>query len=276
MVTIVIPVYKPMPSDVETISFRQAAAVLRNYRFSIVTYHELDISYYSRVLQESGIEYSTVIFDKKCFSGIASYNRLLLSKEFYEAFEHYTYILIYQLDAYVFKDELKDWCARGYDYIGAPWFKDFASNYVKPGLVAVGNGGLSLRKISSFLAAFGFIEKNDKRISPFNYWNKHLIKRYYGYSPRFILSRFFGKSNTLKYFYASTINEDAFWSQILPEAVKTFMVAPVDEAMKFAFESDPTYLFQLNGKKLPFGTHAWHKNQYKEFWSEYIKLDNRI
>ena len=30
-------------------------------------------------------------------------------------------MLIYQLDAYVFKDELLNWANKGYDYIGAPW-----------------------------------------------------------------------------------------------------------------------------------------------------------
>lgn len=30
--------------------------------------------------------------------------------------------MIYQLDAWVFNDELSSWCSLGYDYIGAPFF----------------------------------------------------------------------------------------------------------------------------------------------------------
>jgi hypothetical protein len=39
------------------------------------------------------------------------------SKQFYERFVAYDYMLIYQLDAYVFKDELDDWSAKGYDLL---------------------------------------------------------------------------------------------------------------------------------------------------------------
>lgn len=45
----------------------------------------------------------------------------MLSAEFYERFLAWDYILLCQTDAFVFRDELADWCARGYDYIGAPW-----------------------------------------------------------------------------------------------------------------------------------------------------------
>lgn len=47
----------------------------------------------------------------------------MLTKEFYLRFRQWEYLLIYQLDAYVFQDELMDWCNKGYDYIGAPFLK---------------------------------------------------------------------------------------------------------------------------------------------------------
>lgn len=274
MTIVLIPIYKANPDLTEKISFDQCLNVLKDYSYGIITYAGLDISYYTGKLELSNINYKVYTFEKSFFNGLSSYNRLLLSREFYGVFDEFEYMLIYQLDAYVFKDELKDWCTKGYDYIGAPWFKDFGDSHTKSSLKAVGNGGFSLRKISSFLSAFDFMEKHDKRISVFNYWNKHLIYRYYGYSPRFILSRFFGKTNTLKYYLSSTINEDAFWSQIIPEAITTFNVAPVNEALKFAFEADPSYLFDLNNNRLPFGCHAWHKNQYDSFWAKYIKIED--
>ncbi|GAB6011777.1 DUF5672 family protein [Viscerimonas tarda] len=271
---IVIPVYKTQPDRFERTSFIQCLKVLGKYSFSLVTYEGLDVSCYTNLFQQFGCQYKLVVFDKEYFKGWASYNKLLLSRDFYGAFNQYRYMLIYQLDAYVFEDELADWCDKGYDYVGAPWFEDFGNSHTVSDLKAVGNGGFSLRNIPSFLAAFDYAKLHDKRISPFNYWNRHLMKRYYGRSPRFILSRFFGKSNTLRYFLSSTINEDTFWSQIVPEAIKTFKVAPIEEAVRFSFETDPAYLYDLNNRKLPFGCHAWQKNQFDLFWSDYIKPEN--
>lgn len=44
----------------------------------------------------------------------------MLSAEFYDRFAAYEYVLIYQLDAFVFADRLAEFCQMGYDYIGAP------------------------------------------------------------------------------------------------------------------------------------------------------------
>ena len=49
---------------------------------------------------------------------------LMLSPFFYESFLDFKYVLIHQLDVFIFKDELNYWCNQNYDYIGAPWFKD--------------------------------------------------------------------------------------------------------------------------------------------------------
>ena len=99
----------------------------------------------------------------------------MLSAEFYERFLNSKYLLIYQLDAYVFKDELTAWCNRGFDYVGAPWTikKKYENPIYKPVLAIksfiyklkgkpsryawlgnkVGNGGLSLRKVDTHLKA---------------------------------------------------------------------------------------------------------------------------
>src|SRR5258708_1605717 len=48
-------------------------------------------------------------FDVGNFTSVKSYSRLLLTPEFYQAFKTYEYILIYQLDALVFSDQLAFW-----------------------------------------------------------------------------------------------------------------------------------------------------------------------
>ena len=73
---------------------------------------------------------SLAFFDQSYFSTPAGYNRLLLTTQFYEKFLDYDYILIYHLDALLFRDELTMWCGQGYDYIGAPWRDDDVHRHV--------------------------------------------------------------------------------------------------------------------------------------------------
>lgn len=71
----------------------------------------------------------------------------MLTAEFYEQFAKYSYMLIYQLDAFVFSDRLLEFCRLDYDYIGAP-----VPRYLWRGVGGrVGNGGFSLRKITSII-----------------------------------------------------------------------------------------------------------------------------
>ena len=88
----------------------------------------------------------------------------MLSNFFYSAFREYDYMLLYQLDAFVFKNELLYWCNKNYDYIGAPWiaskqtllkkielqFKSKRKQKRAEIFFKVGNGGFSLRRIQKF------------------------------------------------------------------------------------------------------------------------------
>ncbi len=55
-------------------------------------------------------------------NGIAGYNRMMLSAEFYETYRAYEYILICHADAWVFRNDLSAWCRRGFDCVAAPGF----------------------------------------------------------------------------------------------------------------------------------------------------------
>ena len=80
-------------------------------------------------------------FPEHYFADRFGYNRLLLSEEFYRAFEEYEYILIHQLDCLVFSSNLEEWCRKDWDYVGAPFFRN--ENNAEEGFLGVGNGGLS-------------------------------------------------------------------------------------------------------------------------------------
>jgi hypothetical protein len=173
-------------------------------------------------------------FEKKSFQSLQGYNQLLLSEHFYARFLEYNFHLIYQLDALVFRDELDYWCSLGYDYYGAPWTKKtWGGKYFNLfGLIdrKVGNGGFSLRKTATF-------HRMAKRAG----WIKKYIK--------------FG--------------EDVFWCNYGFLFSRNFRIIGAEQAIKFAFETEPAQLFIANNKQLPFGCHAFEKNDLS-FWKQTV------
>jgi hypothetical protein len=177
----------------------------------------------------------------------------------------YEYILIYQLDSYVFKDDLNYWLTKKYSYVGAPWLEsncmyNFYDNYLP-----IGNGGFSLRKVDDFIKVlssrkpafpFLFCRRLEGRWYVINTW----IRAFKAY---FFLYRY------NKLYRTAPINEDSIIS-ILPVKFNTFYVPEINEALKFSFDSSPKIAFNLNKKCLPFGCHAWPRNDI-EFWSQFIQ-----
>lgn len=78
----------------------------------------------------------------------------------------YSHTLIYQPDAFIFKDDLSKWCSKGYEYIGAPNVGKARQNVYSPAMpMRVGNGGFSLRSIPAFMRFF------DGQKPVFNLWH---------------------------------------------------------------------------------------------------------
>lgn len=159
-IIIVIPVYKASMDRFEELSFRQCLKVLGRYPICLVTFEALDISSYCAISNEKSVTIQRQVFDKSFFVSIDGYNKLCLSEDFYRRFQDYEYLLIYQLDAYVFKDNVDDWCNLGYDYIGAPLptgvlqhsSMKISEILSRPVSLKIGfNGGASLRKVRSFI-----------------------------------------------------------------------------------------------------------------------------
>lgn len=138
-VIIVIPVYRPM-TVYERVSLRQCIRILGQYPIVLVAGASMDVSDFLPYCS-----FQVERFGDDDFFSTESYSRLLLSDRFYARFATYRYLLIYQLDAFVFSDRLLEFCRQGYDYIGAPiprWAWQGKRN-------RVGNGGFSLRRIDA-------------------------------------------------------------------------------------------------------------------------------
>lgn len=219
---IVVPYHKSELSETEKIAFEQCQRILDRYPIILVVPESMCKEDYPCV--------GKFIIEKvpsEWMRSIASYNEMMMSEAFYKRFLKYRYILIYQLDAFVFSDKLREFCQYGYDYIGAPWISGWFRYISSDRCVwRVGNGGLSLRKVDSCL---------------------RLLKK--------------GEQTTY------TGNEDIFFS--ISDG-KDFKVAPLDIALKFAFEREVEKCFKLNNEELPFGCHAWERYNL-EFWKPFIE-----
>ncbi|MCP4418704.1 MAG: hypothetical protein GY805_18960 [Chloroflexi bacterium] len=243
----------------EEISRRHLVHYLGRYDKYLVVPQSLSIN-----MPSFGIER----FDERFFGSVAANTQLMLSRQFYERFSQYEYILIYHFDALVFSDDLEQWCERGYDYIGPPWLLSGDTPWVKkPG---VGNGGFSLRKISSCLKA---LNSNRYAIDPDEYWQTYCASRSPLVQtlnfPRKHLKRLKVFNNIQREIANFKDNEDKFWGFRALNYFPEFKIADVDAALRFAFESDPARSFEKMNYSLPFGCHAWPKYD-RAFWEPYL------
>ncbi len=221
---VVVPVWRPALSDDERLSLGRCRSVLGGHPIVLVAPEGLSTD----ALLPGDANVSCERFSPHFFEGIAGYNRLMLSRELYERFDGHDYVLLHQLDAYVFEDRLAEWCAKGFDYVGAPWvgpgwpppemapFKRRILRAITTRETRVGNGGFSLRRVPSFLRAL-------RRLRPLA--------------------------------AAWRSNEDLFWS-VVARRLAGFRIPRASEALAFAFELEPRECYERLGR-LPFGCHAW-------------------
>lgn len=262
---IVIPIHKAKPGNYELISFEQCFRVLGNHSIYIVAPKGLDLSKYEQVIPKLTVKYIDAVW----LSSLLNYNKLKLSSYFYDLFKSYRYLLTYELDAFVFKDELTDWCAKDYDYIGAPWFegwddpdrKEFGEKLVK-----VGNSGFSLRKIDSIKKGLKLIYYQDPS-QPGKYYNNRYL-RYIQRRANKVLNLLSFENRSLQ--NAQLLNEDWIIAELMAKTVKKFKVSPIAQATQFSFEVKPETLFEQNNNVLPMGCHAWWRYNIN-FWKPYIE-----
>lgn len=253
---VVIPVYRPALSSAERFSVETTVSVLAAHDIYLAG-PASKRGQFDELSDASGAPLPYVPFADEYFSSIEAYNRLLMSRVFYQAFSDYRYILISQTDALPLSDELDDWCARGYSYVGAPWYAGYTTPARPLRLVGVGNGGFSLRCIPDFLEVLSRprVFRNPLMEHWPGSWKSNAYRFLRDYHSLVLPNRQFNVD----------VNEDMFWGMFVTRQCSFFRVAPIDEAVAFAFEAHPDFLFERNGRRLPFGCHAWERYD-RRFW----------
>lgn len=141
---VVIPIYRAQMYPIEKFSFDNNIQKLQQYDIYAIMPESLDFPHLHVK------EYFKLIrFDNCFFRDYHTYSQLLMSEEFYQAFNVYEKILICQLDAYVFEDRMEYFCSLPYDYIGAPAFLHYYADGTCD--ICPGNGGFSLRDVQNTL-----------------------------------------------------------------------------------------------------------------------------
>lgn len=259
-----IPIYQSYLSEQETFSLRRTLSVLRKHDFVFVSPIGLDFDYYAEICQEYEIRYKIEYFEKKYFVGVEGYNRLMLSLTFYERFLSFDYILICQLDVYLFRDEYDYWISLNYDYIGAPCCFSPVWNWDNS---ITGNGGFSMRNPRKCLQ---ILQKKSPLLSFSSlgrvYLTTPLLKKLL-----LMILGVFGYQNNSNYFINYFMcNEDLFWSLVGQNKSNDFSIPPKEISVKFCFERSPSELYARNGHELPWATHAYLKYEFDTFWKKWI------
>ena len=277
-ICIIIPIYKEILNDFEIQSVEQCIKVLSDYTIHFVCPEVLNMNFYKTKFSE--IE-NFVFFDEKYFKDVSGYNRLMLCADFYKTFKKFDFMLIYQTDCFVFRDELLAWAMKGFDYIGGVWFDNYHDNpYLGANIWHAGNGGLSLRKTAKMISLLSskkplkslkqlILEKKQlKNTGTINLFKRLMLL------PNWLL----GYKNNLNYLATKyTLNEDVFYMEacLLYQVLKT---PKVEDALGFSWDRNPAFLFDKLGY-IPFACHAWfredaHYKGNRKFWLNQISRND--
>ena len=253
--SVVVPVYRGFLDDRESISLASTFRSLGHHHLVMVKPDGLDTNAIEDRFPFKAVE----TFAPDYFRSVQGYNRLLLSTGFYRRFLGSAYLLICQLDVFVFHDGLARWLEAGYDYVGAPWvsgselshriqeLKMRASRLVTGGRHQassfatrnkVGNGGFSLRRVDVHHRLS--VELSD------------------------VIAHYLANQGTHHF------HEDVFWSLEPARRGYPHRTPGVEEALSFSWDINPERLFRMAGGVLPMAAHGWYKRKQLGFWEPHV------
>lgn len=235
---VLVPAHR-VPTTVEGFSYRRCVESLGGrWPIVVVCPESLDVSW---VDAETRVER----LPDSWFESNAAYSALLLTRAFYERFSTFDFMLIHQLDCFVFEDQLAEWCARGWDYVGPPFFREYTAD--SGALEGVGCGGFSLRRIEASLDVLGSWRGRSS--------DRDALRRVAAFVARRALRDTPAEWRVRRAVRAQRA-EDRFWASV-PSWLPGFTIPDVDEAALFGFELGGLPLMaSYYGDRVPFGCHA--------------------
>ncbi len=246
---VVVPLYTAVLSVDEVMALTRTVKMLGHHPFAVICPEGLDLSPLDALLATASPKIER--FYPKFFDGVAGYNKLMLSETLYERFLDYDYLLICQTDAFVFSDRLSVWCGRDYDWIGAPWVAANQNIFNRAlfrlnnlfrrqkkhddYLFKVGNGGFSLRRVSTLLKIVR--EQRDN-----------------------IAHRLANPDDSCHHV------EDRFFSIVAPTLYPELRIPTWQEAVAFCIDRRPHRALAIANGQLPFACHGFNKRNVRKFW----------
>jgi len=245
-VAVVIPTQKDVFDERDEISIEQCVRVLGSHTNILAHPGEIDGAGLANRYGLDGNE----PFPNAYFSTYTNYNGAVLREDFYERFLRFDYILLYQLDCFVFSDQLLEWCDCGYDYIGAP-----------------------LGPVSAAAEAY----VNDGYLP---WWRRHQRSRMSGdIGGRQLLNGGFSLRRTRTFYWISRLwrkkvalwgkNEDLFWSLAASGYWPRFRLPTATMAARFALMVNVRNWLDKADGELPFGCHGWPRYE-TDVWRPYL------
>ncbi len=284
---IVIPIYRiPLP-EAELASLANTIRLLVAYPIRLVCPQGLDPGRdpaLATLLGEASAvrrNVETLFLPARYFASTRTYSELMLSPLFYRQFLGWNYILLVQLDAWLFSADLAPWLRLRCAYLGAPLLSledlPLGLNYPRE---VVGNGGLSLRHVAqhcNVLSSWRFrswpvlgARELLRAHAPLQPWAAaasvgsllRMVNRVL-----LVLLRLTSWRNSLAYYARCGLHEDILLGLLVPRVFPRFSVPEPSVASCFSLDENPAYFAQryLDPDRLPFGCHAWQKS-YGSFW----------
>ncbi|KAA2239896.1 hypothetical protein F0L74_27305 [Chitinophaga agrisoli] len=198
-------------------------------------------------------------------SSVQQYNRMKVNPSFYELFRDYQFMLTYELDAYIFSNDITAHHGFDYDYIGAPIFEGYQQAAPDAPFHGALNSGFSMRNVTACRVMLDKLQlyKAWWKKNKFLLVNFPFLRRVVNPNWRSVMDH----DHLRGYLKGGYFNEDIIWSEVIPALFPSFKVAPPEAAALFSFEVNPERLYQLTGQ-LPLGCHAW--TRFPAFWKNHI------
>jgi hypothetical protein len=259
-VVVLVFTHKPTLEWHEVIAYRQCFRMLGKHPIRLVCPQGMDTALYRELVPT--VEIDSIA--PRWLSSLRNYNRLKVKPFLYQRYSAYEFILTYELDAFVFRDDLEAWCDQSWDYIGAPWFEEYSEATLDAKPLGVGNSGFSLRRTEPMIRMSRSLRYQKPPGELFRAWRAGETRLASVLSSLTYRNNFYGPLNN----YPG--HEDRFWCEVAAPRFPEFKIAPYEAARRFSFEANPRRLFEECGSALPFGCHKW-MNHDLEFWKPHLE-----